>query len=346
MILNFPNRLIVPLGGLLAVLLGVAGCPGVFAATLTWDGGGPNNNLGTANNWNPNQAPAAGDLLVFPALNYGAGNTPSSNNLGTLALDGLQFEENGTPFSITGQFSFDGAPGNGATITSTNAGQASLNGGVRQSNSANSVSVNITSTGNVRLGTVTNATGLVKSGAGTGTLFLDSTGNNYAGSTTINAGTLRLGLDNVIPDSSNLILNGGTFHTGGFSETLGTLDVNAGAIINMSGNGTVAFSPSNLVGWSGTLSIWNWDVVGADATPTAMRFGLNGSALTASQLYNIRVYDGAGTGYLGSGDLNSSGFLVLVPEPGAVVAGVVLLGLVGWRERRYFLRVPGAGCRA
>lgn len=339
-----PRSLIVRTGGLLAGLVGIIGCEGVWAATLTWDGGASDNNLSSANNWSPNQTPSAGDLLTFPSLNYGPGNTPGLNDLGTLALDGLEFGENGTALSFAAQFSFDGNPGNGATITSTNAGQASLNGGVRQSNSANSISVNIASTGNVRLGTVTNATGLVKSGTGSGTLFLDSNGNNYAGSTTINAGTLRLGAASVIPDSSNLILNGGTFHTGGFTETLGTLDVNASAVINMSGSGTVTFSPSNLVAWSGTLSIWNWDVGGG--TPTSMRFGLNSAALTASQLYNIRVYDGAGTSYLGSGALNSSGFLVLVPEPGAVMTGVLLLGVVGWRERRYFLRVRAAGCRS
>lgn len=339
-----PRSLIVRTGSFLAGLVGIIGYEGVWAATLTWDGGGSVDDLSSANNWSPNQSPASGDLLIFPALSYGSNNTPGLNDLGTLALDGLQFSEDVTALPFTAQFSFDGNPGNGATITSTNSGLANLSGGVRQSNFADSISVNITSTGNVRLGTVTNATGLVKSGTGTGTLYLDSNGNNYAGSTTINAGTLRLGAANAIPDSSNLILNGGTFHTSGFADTLGTLDVNANAIINMGSNSVLAFSPSNLLAWSGTLSIWEWDVGGG--TPTSMRFGLNSAALTASQLYNIRVYDGAGTSYLGSGALNSSGFLVLVPEPGAVMTGVLLLGLVGWRERRYFLRVRAAGCRS
>lgn len=35
----------------------------VEAATLTWDNGGIGSDLSTADNWNPNQAPAAGDTL-------------------------------------------------------------------------------------------------------------------------------------------------------------------------------------------------------------------------------------------------------------------------------------------
>jgi len=344
MSLNLPKALIVRAGGLLTVILGVGGFSGLFAATLTWDGGAPDDNLSSATNWDLDQAPVAGDLLTFPSINYGAATLAINNDLGTMALDGLRFDENGTTLSFANQFTFDGAPSTGPTIRSTNTGQVNLTGGVRQASSADNIVVGISGTGNIRLGTITNATGLVKNGAGSGTLFLDSTGNNYAGSTRISAGTLRLGAANVIPDSSNLVLNGGTFHTGGFSESLGTLDVNATAVINMSGSGTVTFSPSNLEAWTGTLSIWNWDVGGG--TPTSMRFGLNNAALTASQLYNIRVYDGAGIDYLGSGALDSNGFLVLVPEPGAVMTGVLLLGLVGWRERRYFLRVRAAGCRA
>jgi hypothetical protein len=45
----------------------VLGMPHAFAATRTWDGGGSDNNMNTAENWSTDVAPIAGDDLVFPA---------------------------------------------------------------------------------------------------------------------------------------------------------------------------------------------------------------------------------------------------------------------------------------
>src|SRR5690606_8779637 len=56
--------------------------------------------------------------------------------------------------------------------------------------------------------------------------------NTYTGDTIIDAGTLELGSSNSGGDGSNMILNGGTFATGGFSETFGTLTVNGNAVID------------------------------------------------------------------------------------------------------------------
>src|SRR5207302_1859242 len=53
---------------------------------------------------------------------------------------------------------------------------------------------------------------LVKIGAGT--LTLANAGNNYAGGTRIDAGTLRLGAANVLPNTGTVTLNGGTLSTG------------------------------------------------------------------------------------------------------------------------------------
>lgn len=58
-----------------------------FAATRTWTGGGGNNNLATAGNWQGGVAPADGDTLLFDATN----NTISVNNnlASSISINGI-----------------------------------------------------------------------------------------------------------------------------------------------------------------------------------------------------------------------------------------------------------------
>ena len=73
---------------------------------------------------------------------------------------------------------------------------------------------------------------------GPGTLTLGGA-NTYTGTTTITEGTLRLGASNVIANTSNVVLNGGTLATGGISDTVGSLTVSASSVIDM-GAGRIA----------------------------------------------------------------------------------------------------------
>ncbi|MFN9519706.1 MAG: beta strand repeat-containing protein, partial [Bacteroidota bacterium] len=66
--------------------------------------------------------------------------------------------------------------------------------------------------------------------AGTGVLRLDNTANDYTGSTTVNAGTLRLGAAGVIPNGS-AVINNSIFELNGFNETIGSLAGSATAIV-------------------------------------------------------------------------------------------------------------------
>lgn len=65
---------------------------------------------------------------------------------------------------------------------------------------------------------------------------LTATPNSYRGPTRVYAGTLRLGSTNQIPDGSNLEVRGGTFNTGGFSETVASVLMTGGTI---TGGGTL-----------------------------------------------------------------------------------------------------------
>ena len=169
--------------------------------------------------------------------------------------------------------------------------------------------------GNVTIsGAIATTTGtLTKDGAGTLTL---SGVNTYTGTTTITAGTLQLGTaDDRISNSSNMVLNGGTFRTGsgaGFTETVGTLALAATSTIALgTGGHTLTFGNSNGVSWAGNqLIITGW-TGGYDGTASASAgriFIGSGTTnnLTAGQLAKISFFNG--TNYftatqLGSGEV-------------------------------------------
>lgn len=75
--------------------------------------------------------------------------------------------------------------------------------------------------------TISGTGSLTKTGVGTLTL---SGPNTYTGGTNLLAGTLRLGGNEVIADSSSLAIAGGTLALNGFSETVGGVVMSSGAI--------------------------------------------------------------------------------------------------------------------
>ncbi|HSH93469.1 MAG TPA: autotransporter-associated beta strand repeat-containing protein [Roseimicrobium sp.] len=171
-------------------------------------------------------------------------------------------------------------------------------------------------------GTGGGAIGLTK--LGTGILVLDKA-NTYTGTTTVSEGTLAMGANNAFAATA-FNFNGGTFAVGTFTNTaVGTLSLTANSAITLGAGGTFAFADSHLLDWgSYTLSITGTFVDGS-----SIRFGSNGSALTATQLGLISI-NGAGAA------LNSSGFLVsAVPEPStyALLGGAGALFGACWFRR-------------
>jgi hypothetical protein len=115
----------------------------------------------------------------------------------------------------------------------------------------------------------------------------------------------------------NLTMNSGTAVT----DALGTLTLTANSTIDFgSGNSTLNFADSHSIGWTGTLSIWNW-TSGSDY----LIFGIDNSALTSGQLNQISFYSGSGGGtFLGTAAFGNLGELVAVPEPSTWVAMAAL----------------------
>ncbi|MDF3056303.1 MAG: hypothetical protein K0R17_518 [Rariglobus sp.] len=167
---------------------------------------------------------------------------------------------------------------------------------------------------------------LIKAGAGTWTL---SGNNTYTGTTTVSEGTLALGAANRIADASNLVLSGGTFATGGFGETLGTLSLTANSTIDLgSGASALVFSASNGIAWTSltTLNIVNFNT-GTDS----VRIGTSAAGLTETQLSQITI-----NGF--EALIDSQGYLsfAAIPEPStyAVMLGGLALAGVMIRRRR------------
>jgi fibronectin-binding autotransporter adhesin len=228
--------------------------------------------------------------------------------------------------------------GSGAIIDASGTGALNFTNASAQTNGSTGTARTFTLTGtstaeNTMGASFTNAgTGgtvsLLKQGAGKWVL---SGNNSYTGTTTIDAGTLALGGADRIGNSSTLVLNGGTFSTGGFSETLGTLKLTANSIIDLGNNVTgsaLAFANSATETWtpSVSLSIVNF----TDGTDSVF-FGVDG--LSGDQLAQIRIN---GTHYA---LLSGSGFLSLgaaIPEPSAfaLLAGIGSLFLAATRRRR------------
>ncbi|OYV04660.1 MAG: hypothetical protein CFE26_15700, partial [Verrucomicrobiales bacterium VVV1] len=148
----------------------------------------------------------------------------------------------------------------------------------------------------------THRTSVSKSGTGKWTL---SGANTYTGTTTLNAGTLALGANNVLPNNSAVSIGAATLDAATFTDTAGTLAVTAAATINLGTGASLIFADSSAVAWPGTLNI-----VGNLAN-SSIRFGSSASGLLPAQLAKISV-NGSG---LGDYSLDAQGQLVLQSGP-------------------------------
>ena len=189
----------------------------------------------------------------------------------------------------------------GATITS-DGGTFTLSGSLTGT-AAKSPTVG--GLGNTTIsGVIAGTATLTKTGGGTLTL---SGVNIYTGATTINAGTLTLGITNATGASGALMVAGGTFDLNGFSDTIGSL---AGAgNVTSSAAGAVTLTTSN--GTSTTFS-----GVAADGSGTLALTKAGAGTLTLS---GINTYTGTTT--IDAGVISIAADSALGTAPGSPTAG-------------------------
>ena len=169
-------------------------------------------------------------------------------------------------------------------------------------------------------------------------------------SVNVNAGTFRLGANNPINDLASITLGNGTFDTGGFSDTTGTLTLDGTATLDLGTGASIlnfADSSANSPAWTGTLRITDWSGSPFGSGTDQLFFGASGTALTADQIALITFADpfGPGSGNFGA-RLLPTGELVALPEPSvgcAMITGVSLLafGRTTLRSRRNTSNWPG-----
>lgn len=290
-----------------------------------------------------------GDTTISDGtLKAGADNTlPSGTGKGNVVISGTgKLDLNGFHLGINGLSSTsstanvtNSAAGTGKTLTvGKGDATASFDGAIKDG-----------------AGTIS----LTKEGAGTQTLG-GIIANSYSGATTVSGGTLALkksaGTDavgsgaillnsggtllleqsNQINDGASLTLNGGAFSTGtGFNETMGIVTLTGDSSISLANSiHLLNFGDSSLTAWSPTakLTIYGWSGnAGLSGNQGQIYFGTNTSTLTNTQLANITFANfSPGAQLLGTGELVPTA----VPEADAYVAGLLLTGLVVWRERR------------
>ena len=168
-----------------------------------------------------------------------------------------------------------------------------------------------------------------------GTLAASATGGNQSlggtsGITVSTGGTLLLSQSNQINNSATMGLAGGTIKFGSTVSEGSSSAVGVGAL-TLTANSTLDFNSlagtitfSSFTPGAFTLAITNWTngsshlIFNQDESGALSSFTLNGGTAFQTSL---------GGGFYEIG-------ITAVPEPGTIAAGLALVGLVAWRERK------------
>ncbi|NCD33347.1 MAG: hypothetical protein EOL87_08020 [Spartobacteria bacterium] len=168
-----------------------------------------------------------GDVAAYLTVSAGALTVAKAINIPNSGIGGVYIGNEGAgSVTFSGDFSvnraFDLINTGGGSLTLS--GTMDLNSDERDLVVANDVTVS---------GKITNGS-LKKSDDGT--LTISNTGNDYSGTTFVSAGTLKLGAAGVIPDTSDVAVNG-TLNLNGNNETISAL----------AGSGSLTLGAGNLI---------------------------------------------------------------------------------------------------
>ncbi len=354
-----------------------AASPGMsISAMVSGTGGLTKNGAGTlvlssSNTYSGATAVSAGTLIVAAnsALGTTAGGTTVSNG-GTLGFQGgvtyntkesVKIYGAGTAGSsgaidnVSGTNSFAGPITLGAASTiGSSADQLTVSGAVTNGGFL----LTVAGAGNTTVnGIISGTGGLTKNGAGSVTLS-GAAPNTFTGATAVNAGTLNLASAGALGATSSVTLNsggtlllsgaptadrinntaglalaGGTLNQNGATETMGILTLTANSVINLGAAGGLTFANTTWSPGTFTLTINGWTgTSGAAGSSTGATLSFN-STMSGQTLNNINF-----VGYAWGGYVLSTGEIIPVPEPASIMAGLLLVLLLGWQTLRRFRR--------
>jgi len=208
--------------------------------------------------------------------------------------------------------------GTSSQLTIGGANDLTLSGTIDLGSATRVIRVNNTAA-TVFSGVISGTGGMIKTNGGALTL---SGANTYTGGTTLSQGTLRLGADNVIPDSGSFTFAGGVLDANNRTDTIGPLSLTADSTLNLVNDGTrgiLTFGDATALNSIVRLNIYGWvgDGTGAAAGGDQIFVGAGTSATFLGDIF-FADYNG---GILGAARLDS-GELVPIPEPINVALGV------------------------
>jgi autotransporter-associated beta strand protein len=290
-------------GGFRVLMVATALLVSNALAQTIWDGGGGDDNWGTAANWNNNTAPVNPSLSI---LRF-AGSTRLTPNVNApWTVNGLKFDSGASAFTLGGS----------AITVNTSSGIVNASGSLQTVNNAITLGAEQTwqtsSTGNLTVaGAVTGGASKLTTDAASGTTItiggiLGGTGNfttmgagttvlsatnTYTGTTTVAGGTLsisseaNLGANPGALNAAQLVLAGGTLNT---TATLAIDDANRGITIAAAG-GTFNVNSGTTVTYTGNTGI-------LDGTGELIKTGagtlVDGGTGTNTHTGNITVNQG------------------------------------------------------
>jgi hypothetical protein len=232
---------------------------------------------------------------------------------------------------------------------------ASMNRTVTVGSAGGTINVNDSGATMTLTGTVAGS-GATLTKTGAGKLALGSGSSVTVSTIAIQNGTLLLGAENRIGESTAITMSGGTLDTAGYSDSVGRLSFsgsNVNATINAlaSGNaGSFVFSELDTASFGNLNTLTFSGVTGAGDLSGAFRIKLSTETLTAGALTSLNTFTskvsfGAGinTGSISFSDGGSFGqtgtYLTVAAIPDARVYTaaaflIVLIGVTEYRRRR------------
>ena len=313
----------------LLALAGLVAAPETQAAQRTWSGGaGGDNNWGTAANWG-GTVPAVGDSLVFA----GSTRITNYNNLTTLSLTGISFQNSGFLFggnTITNSGGIFDNSGNNTNnlptylsgsqgITNAAAGTVLQLGGI-QTNLATGNVLTFGGAGNIYLAGVISGQATVNAvgdGGGNGFVRL-SAANTFTGPLIVSSGTLQLANGAAIPsgagkgDVTNL---NATIDLNGNSQTINNLNGNSSGVVdNKTGAATYTLTVGNSATNGGGAFEFDGTIQNSVGTIALTKINTNVFYLGGSESYSGATTISAGALVLTNGATiaNSVAFNVAV----------------------------------
>jgi autotransporter-associated beta strand protein len=293
----------------------------VGAGTLTFNGAGYNNlmevivNAGTALFANTGGFTAdRGVVLNAGTIQLNAVGNGSGKNANLINDSSAPFTINGGTFDLNGwNETVPTASGTGGIILNNAAG------------TTNTLTVGGDNGTNTYSGIIQNGSGvLALAKTGTGVQTLANT-NTYTGGTTISAGTLQAGTNNVLPTTGGDVTVTGTFDLNGFDNAVNGLN-GAGVVDSVTNTGSATLT----VGANGDSGNFSGTIQNTSGTLALTKTGAGMQVLSGADSYAGPTTVSNGTlvvaGALsGSGEVNVHGPAVLAASNSPAIAGAVTL---------------------